>query len=411
MSRFSDLRARESMQHGSGMGQGFVKSRRGGRRSLRREPPVSDTSSVTDPHDHDDHRGHDHDHDHDDDRAHEHDAEHAHAHGGITGFLASIVGHSHDPADSVDEALTSNARGIRAVKISLVALGITAVLQLGVVLISSSVALLADTIHNFSDALTAIPLWIAFVIGTRAATRRYTFGYRRAEDLAGLFVLLMILASAVLAAYESITRLINPVVITHIPLVIAAGVIGFAGNELVALYRIRVGREIGSAALVADGYHARTDGLTSLAVVGGAIGVALGYPLADPLVGLLITVAILVVLKQATAQMLGRLMDAVEPELVDEVEETARSVPAVQDVTKVRLRWVGHALEASMAIMVDCDATVSEGHRISEEVRHRLLHDIGKLDTAVIHVNPCGHSGEDPHAELLHHDAPARPAR
>ena len=411
MSRFSDLRARESMQHGSGMGQGFVKSRRGGRRSLRREPPVSDTSSVTDPHDHDDHRDHDHDHDHDDDRAHEHDAEHAHAHGGITGLLASIVGHSHDPADSVDEALTSNARGIRAVKISLVALGITAVLQLGVVLISSSVALLADTIHNFSDALTAIPLWIAFVIGTRAATRRYTFGYRRAEDLAGLFVLLMILASAALAAYESITRLVNPVVITNIPLVIAAGVIGFAGNELVALYRIRVGREIGSAALVADGYHARTDGLTSLAVVGGAIGVALGYPLADPLVGLLITVAILVVLKQATAQMLGRLMDAVEPELVDEVEETARSVPAVQDVTKVRLRWVGHALEASMAIMVDCDATVSEGHRISEEVRHRLLHDIGKLDTAVIHVNPCGHSGEDPHAELLHHDAPARPAR
>ena len=399
------------MQHGSGLGQGFLKSQRGGRRSLRREPPVSDTSSVTDPHDHDDHRDPDHDHDHDDDRAHEHDAEHAHAHGGITGFLASIVGHSHDPADSVDEALTSNARGIRAVKISLVALGITAVLQLGVVLISSSVALLADTIHNFSDALTAIPLWIAFAIGTRAATRRYTFGYRRAEDLAGLFVLLMILASAVLAAYESITRLVNPVVITNIPLVIAAGVIGFAGNELVALYRIRVGREIGSAALVADGYHARTDGLTSLAVVGGAIGVALGYPLADPLVGLLITIAILVVLKQATAQMLGRLMDAVEPELVDELERTARSVPAVQDVTKVRLRWVGHALEASMAIMVDCDATVSEGHRISEEVRHLLLHEIARLDTAVIHVNPCGHSGEDPHADLLHHDAPGRPAR
>ncbi len=356
---------------------------------------------MNDPH-HDDHGDHGHDH------GHGHDAEHEH--GGIAGLVASIIGHSHDPADAVDEALVGNARGIRAVKVSLVGLGITAVLQLGVVLISGSVALLADTIHNFSDALTAIPLWIAFTVGTRAATRRYTFGYRRAEDLAGLFVLVMILGSAVLAAYESIHRLISPVLITNIPLVMAAGVIGFAGNELVALYRIRVGREIGSAALVADGYHARADGLTSLAVVGGAIGVALGYPIADPLVGLLITVAILFVLKQATAQMLGRLMDAVEPELVDALERTARSIPDVRDVTRVRLRWVGHALEASMAITVDCDVTVSEGHRISERVRHLLLHEIARLDTAVIHVNPCGHSGEDPHAELLHHDAPARPA-
>jgi cation diffusion facilitator family transporter len=342
---------------------------------------------------------------------HDHDHEAAHHHGGLAGFLASLVGHSHDPANAVDEALTSDARGIRAVKLSLVGLGATAVLQLAVVLVSGSVALLADTIHNFSDALTAIPLWIAFVLGSRAATRRYTFGFRRAEDLAGLFILLMILVSAALAAYESITRLINPVVITNIPLVIAAGLIGFAGNEAVALYRIRVGREIGSAALVADGYHARTDGLTSLAVVAGAAGVALGYPLADPLVGLLITVAILLVLKQATSQMLGRLMDAVEPELVDELERTARAVTDVQDVSKIRLRWVGHALEASLAITVDCDMTVSQGHRIAEEVRHRLVHGIARLDTAVIHVNPCGHDGDDPHAELAHHDAPATAAR
>ena len=185
-------------------------------------------------------------------------------------------------------------------------------------------ALFADTVHNFSDALTAIPLWVAFVIGSRAATRRYTFGYRRAEDLAGLFVLLMILASAILAGWESINRLINPQPVTNIPAVIVAGIIGFAGNELVALYRIRVGRDIGSAALVADGYHARTDGLTSLAVIVGALGVAAGYPLADPLVGLLITAVILVVLRQATSQMLGRLMDAVEPELVDQVEDIAQ---------------------------------------------------------------------------------------
>lgn len=345
----------------------------------------------------DDHDPGEHGHDH-----HEHG--HEHAHGGVRGFVASVVGHSHDHADSVDDALTSSARGIRAVKISLVGLGLTAVAQLAVVMISGSVALLADTIHNFSDALTAIPLWIAFALGTRAATRRYTFGYRRAEDLAGLFVLVMILGSAILAGYESINRLINPVVISNIPIVIAAGFIGFAGNEAVAFYRIRVGREIGSAALIADGYHARTDGLTSLAVVVGAIGVALGYPAADPLVGLLITVAILFVLRQATGQMLGRLMDAVEPELVDQVEENARSTPEVQDVSRIRVRWVGHALEASFAITVDCDATVGQGHAIAEAVRHRLLHEVARLDTVVIHVNPCGHDGADPHEALRHHE-------
>ena len=323
-------------------------------------------------------------------------------------MLASVLGHSHDHADSLDDALTGDARGIRAVKISLVGLGLTAVAQLAIVMLSGSVALFADTIHNFSDALTAIPLWIAFALGSRAATRRYTFGYRRAEDLAGLFVLLMILGSAVLAGWESISRLINPVAITNIPLVIAAGFIGFVGNEAVALYRIRVGRAIGSAALVADGYHARTDGLTSLAVVVGAAGVWLGYPAADPAVGLLITVAILFVLRQATAQMLGRLMDAVEPELVDRVEEVALSTPEVQGVSRVRVLWVGHALEASLAVTVDCDKSVGEGHRIAEVVRHRLLHEVDKLDTAVIHVNPCGHDGGDPHEALRHHDV--RPA-
>jgi cation diffusion facilitator family transporter len=343
-------------------------------------------------------------HSHDDGQDHDHQHGHDHQAGRLRRLVTSVVGHSHDAADSIDDALTSNARGIRALKISLILLGITAVAQLAVVLVSGSVALLADTIHNFSDALTAVPLWIAFAIGSRAATRRYTFGYRRAEDLAGLFVLLMIALSAILAAYESITRLIDPQPITNIPIVFAAGLIGFAGNEAVALYRIRVGRSIGSAALVADGYHARTDGLTSLAVVAGALGVAAGYPLADPLVGLLISAVILVVLKQATGQMLGRLMDAVEPELVGQVEDIATSVPEVQAVDRLRVRWLGHGLEASMAITVDCDMTVTEGHRVSEEVRHRLLHEVRRLDTAVIHVNPCGHGGADPHVLTRHHD-------
>ncbi|HEY3333896.1 MAG TPA: cation diffusion facilitator family transporter [Candidatus Limnocylindrales bacterium] len=370
------------------------------------------------PHDHGPDADHVHSpHEHDVDGGHGHGVDggaghalHGHEHptGRVASLVAAVVGHSHDPADSLDDALAGDRRGIRAVQISLVGLGITAVLQLGIVAISGSVALLADTVHNFSDALTAVPLWIAFAIGGRAATRQYTFGFRRAEDLAGLFVLVMILGSAIFAAWESITRLIDPQPITNIPIVIVAGIIGFLGNEGVALYRIRIGRQIGSAALVADGYHARTDGLTSLAVVAGAIGVAMGFPLADPVVGLLISAVILVLLRTATAQMVGRLMDAVQPEMVDEVERITRETPGVVEVEKVRLRWVGHALETNLSITVDQDLTVMDGHAISEEVRHRLLHQVSKLDTVVIHVNPCDHGGVDPHRVVRHHEAPSR---
>jgi cation diffusion facilitator family transporter len=309
----------------------------------------------------------------------------------------------------MDEAMTSDARGIRALKVSLVALLATALLQSVVVVMSGSVALLADTIHNLSDALTSIPLWVAFAMGSRAATRRYTFGYRRAEDLAGLFILVVILASAVLVGWESLDRLLHPRDITDIPAVVIAGCIGFLGNEAVALYRVRVGRQIGSAALVADGYHARTDGLTSLAVVVGALGVAAGYPLADPLMGLLITVMIVVVLRQASAQVVGRLMDAVEPELVDQLEDEARAVPGVEGLGPVRLRWVGHVLEASLTITVDRDRSVADGHRIAEEVRHALLHGVRRLGVVLIHVDPCDHDGGDAHALTRHHEtAPAR---
>ena len=231
-----------------------------------------------------------------------------------------LLPHSHDAADSVDDALESSTIGIRAVKISLVALGLTALAQAVIVVLSGSVALAADTIHNFSDALTAVPLWIAFALGTRAATRRYTYGFGRAEDLAGLFVVAMIALSAVVAGYEAVMRLIHPVQIQHVGWVAAAGFVGFIGNELVALYRIRIGRRIGSAALVADGLHARTDGFTSLAVLASAGGVALGFPLADPIFGLLITVAILAVLRTAARDVFRRLLDGVDPEIVDTAE-------------------------------------------------------------------------------------------
>ena len=319
-------------------------------------------------------------------------------------MLNLIRPHSHDSADSIDSALEASGKGIRAVQISLAALLATALFQVVLVLFTGSVALLADTIHNFSDALTSVPLWIAFVLGRRAATRSHTFGFRRAEDLAGLFIVAMIAFSALLAGWESVNRLINPHPISNLGLVMAAGVIGFAGNELVATYRIRVGKRIGSAALIADGYHARTDGFTSLAVVIGAIGVLLGFPQADPIVGLLITVAILFVLKDAVRQVFGRLMDAVDPTLVEMVEHAAGHVPRVEAVSAVRLRWIGHRLDAALHVTVDCDMSVADGHRVGEEVRHALFHEIKGLDQAIVHVDPCGHHGDNPHAGTAHHD-------
>ncbi len=319
--------------------------------------------------------------------------------------------HSHDSADSIDSVMESSAEGIRALKISLVVLLATAIAQAVVVFFTGSIALLADTVHNFSDALTAVPLWIAFVLGRRAASRRYTYGYDRAEDLAGVFIVAMIALSALVAGYESIRRLIDPQPITNVGVVIAAGLIGAAGNELVALYRIRVGRKIGSAALIADGLHARTDGFTSLAVVLGALGVLAGFPLADPLIGLAITVAILFVLKGAATDIYRRLMDAVEPELVDAAEASIDSTPGVLGIERLRLRWTGHRIRAEAAVLVDAEIGVGEGHDIAVAVHHRLLHDVPRLIDATVHVSPAAHGDSDPHSVLAHHHPDLREER
>jgi cation diffusion facilitator family transporter len=348
-------------------------------------------------HTHDDHAHDDHDHDH----SHE---------SGRFGWLRELLpfghGHSHG-AVNVDLALESSERGIWALKISLLGLGATALFQVIIVLISGSVALLADTIHNFSDALTAIPLWIAFVLGQRAPTRRYTYGFGRAEDVAGIFIVAMIFLSAVIAAYESYQKLMSPEPLRNVGWVIAAAIIGFLGNEAVALFRIRIGKEIGSAALIADGQHARVDGLTSLAVLFGAVGSMLGFPLADPIVGLLITIAILFILKDAAVTMWQRLMDAVDPEIVDSIERVTSAVPGVQSAHDVRVRWLGHKLQTELHIIVDEDLPTRESHRIAEAVRDALFHAQPRLAVINIHVDPCGHSGAEAHTLTAHHTQPA----
>jgi cation diffusion facilitator family transporter len=339
---------------------------------------------------------------------HEHDHRHDHGgnrhrHGALHGVLRDVFRpHSHDASESVDTALEASERGVRAVKISFAALMVTALIQVFVIVATGSVALLADTIHNFSDSLTAVPLFIAFRLSRRPSNRRYTYGYRRAEDLAGLFVIAMVTLSAVIAGYEALDRLVNPQPLQNVGWLFVAGLVGFAGNELVAVYRIRVGDQIGSAALTADGHHARTDGFASLTVALGAAGVWLGFERADPIVGLIITIAILAVLRGAARQVFHRLMDAVDPRIVDQVEVVAARTAGVEQVDSVRVRWAGHRLAATLAIVVSDDLTVRDGHAVAEDVRHELFHAVRHLDEVTVHVDPDGRHG-DPHAMTAHH--------
>jgi cation diffusion facilitator family transporter len=305
----------------------------------------------------------------------------------------------------VDPSMATSERGMWAVKWSFLGLFVTALLQVVVVALSGSVALLSDTIHNFGDALTAVPLWVAFALSRLGASRRFPFGYGRVEDLAGVIVVLIILFSAVVAGYQAIDRLIQPQPVGLLWAVAVAGAVGFVGNEAVAIFRIRVGRQIGSAALVADGYHARTDGWTSLAVVVGAAGVWLGYPLADPIVGLLIAAAILVIVWQSGKAVFTRLLDGVEPGAIEEIRHAASHVPGVEEVSEVRARWLGHRLHAEVNVAVDPDLSVAEGHAIAREVNHQLLHHLSYLSGAVIHVDPVQETGEEHHRIPAHsHD-------
>jgi cation diffusion facilitator family transporter len=352
---------------------------------------------------HGDHGGHEHGHEH----SHGHDDGHEHDHGhgrGIRARLAHAVRpHSHEAADKVDAAMEASARGMRTLWISLAVLAATAVIQAAVAALSGSVALLGDTLHNAADALTAVPLGIAFVLGRRPANRRYTYGYGRAEDLAGVIIVVLILASSALAAYEAITRLLHPQPVSDLIAVAIAAIVGFAGNEAVAGYRIRTGRRIGSAALVADGLHARTDGFTSLAVLLGAGGAALGWAWADPVIGLVITAAIGAVLYQAAREVYRRLMDAVDPGLVDQAEHTLRATPGVLGTGQVRLRWIGHQLRAECEIIVGADISVSAAHDIAVNAEHDLLHALPRLSAALVHTDPQPRQGTDPHAVLSSH--------
>ncbi|WP_037152782.1 cation diffusion facilitator family transporter [Rhizobium freirei] len=324
---------------------------------------------------------------------------HGHSHGEDGGH-----GHTHGV---VDPSIATSERGIWAIKWSFVILAITAILQLIVVFISGSVALLADTIHNVGDATTAIPLWIAFVLVRRPATAKFNYGLGRVEDLAGMLIVLIILFSAIVAGYEAVNRLIHPQPITQLGWVAAAGIIGFLGNEIVAVFRIKIGREMNSAALIADGYHARTDGLTSLAVVLGAIGVYLGFPLADPIIGLLITIAIFGIVWQSARAVITRSLDGIEPGVADEVRHAAEHVPGIAKITDVKARWLGHKLHADVTIAVGNDKTLAEANGIALALREELHAHVAPLGSTTIQFDTAGVSAVAAnHGDHGHHHAP-----
>nr|WP_033258776.1 MULTISPECIES: cation diffusion facilitator family transporter [Kitasatospora] len=300
--------------------------------------------------------------------------------------------HSHDAADRVDAAMESSAEGLRTLWVSLLVLGATAAAQAVIAALSGSVALLGDTVHNVADALTAVPLGVAFLLGRRAATRGYTYGYGRAEDLAGVAVVLAVAASSLVAGWTAVERLLRPEPVGHLWAVAGAALAGCVGNEWVARHRIATGRRIGSAALVADGLHARTDGLTSLAVLLGAGGSALGWRYADPVVGLLITVAILGVLRGTVREVGRRLMDAVDPALLDAAERELAAVDGVRGVGTVRMRWIGHALRAEADVTVDGALTVVAGHQVAEAAERALIRAVPRLLAVTVHIDhaPAG---------------------
>lgn len=347
---------------------------------------------------------------------HDHDHHHAHPHHRKTSLWGwiSTVFHWHGPSHqhtalATDQAFIDNAEGIRTVWLALAALAITSIIQIVIVLWSGSVALLADTLHNIGDGLNSIPLLIAFYLARRAATRRYTYGFARAEDVAGIFIVLSIAFSAGLIFWESSQKFLNPQPITNLGWVAAAAIIGFLGNETVALLQIRVGRKIGSAAMIADGLHARTDGLTSLAVLFAVGGTWLGFPILDPIIGVLIGVAILFITRDAMVTMWYRIMDAIEPEILAQAEAVVQRQAEVRATTRLRMRWMGHRLHAEMHIAVEPQLTTTESHQIAEQLRHDLFHEIPNLSEVVVHVDPWSEKPEKFHQLTAHHEPIPKP--
>lgn len=323
---------------------------------------------------------------------------HQHGHGHRHGHS-----HSHAPVPLAGSPAGED-EGLRAVKLSAAGLGLTAAVQFAFVAASGSVALLADGLHNLGDVFTTVTLWVAFRVGRRQPDRGYTFGFARAEDVAGVLVVLAIAASAVIAAAESLAKLSGEMPPLRNPgWALAAAFAGVVGNEAVAQYKLRVGRRINSVPLEADGQHSRVDGLASLAAAAGIAGAWAGWPAADPLAGLLLSAVIGWVLVGTTRDVLARLLDRVDPEVIDQIERAAGSVAGIEAVHAVRARWVGRSLHVLVHAEVDPDLPLRAAHDLGEQARHAIFHAVPGVAEVDLHLDPAGVAEHDSHGQTLHH--------
>ena len=270
----------------------------------------------------------------------------------------------------------------RAVAVSAVGLGLTGAIELIIALVTGSVGLLGDALHNLSDVSTSAVVFFGFWMSKRAPTPRYPYGYQRAEDLAGLGVALVIWVSALFAGYESVLKLIRGGATTNLTLGIGAAALGIVGNLAVSWYKLRIGRRIHSTSLVADARHSRLDALSSVGAMAGLFLVALGFPIGDPIAGLAVTVLIAHVGFEVTRDVLHHLLDGIEPELIDSVVALARSAPAVDEVVRARGRWTGRVIRLELELRLAPKATIRDGIAaqtwIEEHVRadHEMVDEV-----------------------------------
>jgi cation diffusion facilitator family transporter len=306
-------------------------------------------------------------------------------------------GHSHG------KSAYGDGDAVRAVVVSAVALGIASAVEFAAAFTGHSAGILADALHNAGDVLTTGILLVSFWLGRRPATRRFPAGFGRIEDVATLLIVVVIVVTAGVAGWESIQRFLFPRPLGNVPFALFAAGVGVVANLSVSEYKIRVGRSINSGALEADGIHSRIDALVS---AGAAIGVGLaagGVGWADPIAGLAITGMILYILAGTVRDLFYRMMEAVDPKVIEEIEEHARSVPGVLGVHDIRARWVGRQM--AVVLHVDCDPSLSlkQAHDLAVEVEHEVGHAVpaGRLD---VHMDPgTGHHHHEVESADSHH--------
>ncbi|WP_343571292.1 cation diffusion facilitator family transporter [Mycobacterium sp.] len=290
-----------------------------------------------------------------------------------------------DPATSFPLPVTTDDAGERrqanrAVGISALVLALTGLIELVIAVVSGSVALLGDALHNLSDVSTSALVFVGFRASRRLPTERYTYGYERAEDLAGIGVALVIWSSAIVAGQESVEKLINHGSTGHVGWGIAAAAVGIAGNQLVARYKLTVGRRIRSATVVADAKHSRLDALSSAGAMLGLIAVALGWTWADAVAGIVVTGFICHVGWEVTADIAHRLLDGVDPEIITTAEFAALEVAGVQHA-HARARWTGRTLRVEVEGFLDSETSLAAADEIGRGVCAILTSRIPELQS------------------------------